>query len=75
MGTEASLGAVGGVDSECEVVGCGICMEGLDGIEGLDDFPVGCIEDAGWEGSKGTIFLRNFLFLFVTVLDPSILTV
>ena len=73
MGTGASLGAGGGVDSEGDV-GCGISIEGLDGIEGLDVFQVDCIEDAGWEGSKGTIFLRNFLFLFVAVLDPSTLT-
>ena len=75
MGTGASLGAGGGDDSGDEDVGCGICMEGLDGIEGLDGFQVDCIEDAGWEGSKGMIFLRNFLFLFVIVLDPSTLTV
>ena len=65
---------VAGVDSKEGLVVCVICMEGLGGIEGLGGFPVDCIEDAGWGGSKGTIFLRNFLFLFVTVLDPSTLT-
>ena len=43
-----------------------ICIEGA-GVAG--------IEGTGSEGWKGTIFLKNFLFLFVTVLFPSILTV
>ena len=43
-----------------------ICIEGA-GVAG--------IEGTGSEGWNGTILLRNFLFLFVTVLDPSILTV
>ena len=50
-------------------------MEGADGIEGLGGAEVDCIEGAGWDGWKGMIFLRNFLFLFVTVRDPSTLTV
>ena len=57
------------------MIGCEICIEGVDGIEGLGGAEVDCIEGAGWDGWKGMIFLRNFLFLFVTVLDPSTLTV
>ena len=43
-----------------------ICIEGA-GVIGIKG-----TESEGW---KGTIFLRNFLFLFVIVLDPSTLTV
>ena len=50
-------------------------MEGVDGIEGLGGAEVEFIKGAGLDGWKGMIFLRNFLFLFVTVLDPSTLTV
>ena len=47
-------------------VGLLICMlgAGADGIEGT-----------GWDGWKGMIFLRNFRFLVVIVLEPSTLTV
>ena len=75
IGTEASLGAGAGVGSGDEVIGCEISMEGVDGIEGLGDAKVDCLKGAGLDGWKGMIFLRNFLFLFVIVLDPSTLTV
>ena len=61
-----------------DVASDGADIEGLVGadlvilIEGAGE--VG-IEGTGSEGWKGTIFLRYFLFLFVTVLDPSTLTV